>query len=308
MKLLIFIAAAAFILSSVAASQDLSGKWYGKITQGPGGYATEYAFELEITQRNGRLSGISFAYYQEDVVAKLNYYGFFERPDHIVLQEGLVLEKKTPPEWMICVKRMALTYRTADSVEYLEGEWAGVGLTDGEACIPGEVYLSKTPHIPRMLPENVRPPLPDSVTVSGPAAETWTVERKLAESSSARITIPTSPPGGRSLTEGSLVTVRSPDIIVKIVDYQLLDGDTVTVYFNEKKVVDRQLISKDPIILRLRIEDSRQPAKLLLYADNLGRIPPNTALMVVEDRKGLQRIKLESDYERSDVLYIRYRQ
>ncbi|QEC52344.1 hypothetical protein EDD80_106227 [Anseongella ginsenosidimutans] len=304
MKLLVFIAAVFFIPSKVV-SQDLSGKWYGKITQGPGGYASEYAFELEILQKNEELSGISFAYYKEDVVAKFNYYGFFEEAGRIVLQEGLVLEKKTPPQWVVCIKRMALTYRKADSVEYLEGEWAGVGITDGEACVPGEVYLSKTPHIPQLLPENVRPPLDDTlITVALPVPEAGDSASALSGPSAESLPVP----GGRSLKAGNQVTVRSPDIVVKIVDYQILDGDTVTVYFNEEKVVDRQLINKEPIILHLRVGYTAQPAKLLLYADNLGRIPPNTALMVVEDRKGRQRIKLESDYERSDVLYIWYEQ
>lgn len=323
MKLLIFFAAAAGLLPAEAVSQDLSGKWYGKITQGPGGYASEYALELEIEQHNEKLSGVSFAYYKEDVVAKFNYYGFFEDEGRIVLQEDLVLEEKTPPQWVVCVKRMALAYRRSDSVEYLEGEWAGIGITDGEACIPGNVYLSKTPHIPAMLPENVLPPTPDSLAgtfpgsaqASGPAPDSVSTVMSPApepiRGAPEAVNPPNSkegsvPPGGRSLKEGNRITVKSPDIIVTIVDYQILDGDTVTVYFNEKKMIDRQLISKNPIILNLRVEAGREPAKLLLYADNLGRIPPNTALMVVEDRKGRQRIKLESDYERSDVIYIHY--
>lgn len=313
MKLPIFIVAALLLPNGVI-SQDLSGKWYGKITQGPGGYASEYALELEINQRNQKLSGVSFAYFEEDVVARFNYYGFFEGTNRIVLQEGLVLEKKTPPQWVVCIKRMALTYRMADSVEFLEGEWAGVGITDGEACVPGRVYLSKTPHLPELLPaaqisetrevtESAAPP-PDvpgmttpSLNEDAPAAEGPMPEKPAAAA----------PPGGRSLKEGKEIEVRNPEIIVKIIDYQILDGDTVTVYFNDLKIVDRQLISKEPIVLHLRVDQAHQPAKLLLHADNLGRIPPNTALMIVEDREGRQRIKLESDYQRSDVLFIRYR-
>lgn len=284
-----FAAAAAFVSSSGAAGQDLSGKWYGKITQGPGGYASEYAFELEIDQKNEKLSGVSFAYYKEDVVARFNYYGFFEDDQTVVLQEDLVLEEKTPPQWVVCIKRMALEYRKSDSVEYLEGEWAGIGITDGEACIPGDVYLSKSPFVTATLPENVRPP---------ETLQTFQAASPPPEGG---------PPGGRSVKTGNEITVRSPDIVVKIVDYQIIDGDIVTVYFNDEKVIDKRLISKDPIILRLNVETLVQPCKLLLYAENLGRIPPNTALMVVEDGKGKQRIKLESDYERSDAIYIRYK-
>src|SRR3546814_7343281 len=105
-------------------------------------------------------------------------------------------------------------------------------------------------------------------------------------------------PSGRLIKRGSDITVKSPGITVKIMDYQILDGDTVTVYFNEEKVVDRQVISKNPIILHLSVHDTNQPARFLLYAENLGRIPPNTALMVVEDSKGHPQVKLETDYQR----------
>ncbi|HYH55001.1 MAG TPA: hypothetical protein VD772_00225, partial [Anseongella sp.] len=268
--------------------QDLSGKWYGKITQGPGGYASEYAFELEIDQENENLSGISFAYYKEDVVAKFNYYGFFQDQRSIVLQEDVVMEEKTPPQWVVCIKRLALRYRETDSSEYLEGEWAGIGITDGEACIPGQVFLSRDPYRAETVPRHALPADTSALLLAGPA-------------------VPEEAPGGRLLKPGSEIFVRSPDIVVKIADYQIIDGDIVTVYFNEEKVVDKQLIRKEPIILRLNLEASPQPGKLLLYAENLGRIPPNTALMVVEDSRGRQRIKLESDYERSDVIYIRYK-
>src|SRR3546814_8522792 len=99
---------------------------------------------------------------------------------------------------MICIKRMALTYRMADSVEYLEGEWAGIGITDGEACVPGKVYLSRTPHLPELLPANVRHPARPAMNRS---------------------------PSGRLIKESSDITVKSPGITVKIMDYQILDGD-----------------------------------------------------------------------------------
>lgn len=32
-------------------AQNLSGKWFGKITQGPGGYSELYDLELNLTQK-----------------------------------------------------------------------------------------------------------------------------------------------------------------------------------------------------------------------------------------------------------------
>src|SRR3546814_14922137 len=109
---------------------------------------------------------------------------------------------------MICIKRMALTYRMADSVEYLEGEWAGIGITDGEACVPGKVYLSSTPHLPELLPANVRHPARTAMNIS---------------------------PSGRLIKEGCEITVNSPGSTAKIMDYQIMKEVTVTMNFNNEK-------------------------------------------------------------------------
>lgn len=58
-----------------------------------------------------------------------------------------------------------------------------------------------------------------------------------------------------------------------------IDGDTISLYLNGKLMVSRQRLSTTPITLNLNIEEDQN--ELVMYAENLGTIPPNTALMVV---------------------------
>ena len=45
--LLIFLS----FLTQEILGQNISGKWYGKITQGPGGYSQLYDLEMNLTQK-----------------------------------------------------------------------------------------------------------------------------------------------------------------------------------------------------------------------------------------------------------------
>ncbi|MFN5761469.1 MAG: hypothetical protein ACK44U_05260, partial [Sphingobacteriales bacterium] len=53
-----------------------------------------------------------------------------------------------------------------------------------------------------------------------------------------------------------------------------------SLYLNEKLFLAKQRLSKTPIVINLDFEPGEEK-ELLLIADNLGTIPPNTALMVI---------------------------
>jgi len=67
---------------------------------------------------------------------------------------------------------------------------------------------------------------------------------------------------------------------VDLYDNGQVDGDTVSLYLNGKLMVSRQRLSTTPISLTIDLSDDDQQ-DLVMYAENLGTIPPNSALMVV---------------------------
>jgi hypothetical protein len=75
------------------------------------------------------------------------------------------------------------------------------------------------------------------------------------------------------------IEVDSKNFRVDMYDNGQIDGDTISLYLNGKLMVSRQRLSTTPITLNLNIEEDQN--ELVMYAENLGTIPPNTALMVV---------------------------
>lgn len=76
------------------------------------------------------------------------------------------------------------------------------------------------------------------------------------------------------------VEVDSKTFRVELYDNGQIDGDTISLYMNGKLMVSRQRLSTTPISLSINLDDTKEN-ELIMYAENLGTIPPNTALMVV---------------------------
>ncbi len=84
-------------------------------------------------------------------------------------------------------------------------------------------------------------------------------------------------------TKQVIKTIDLPEATctVQLYDNGQVDGDTVSLYFNGKLMVASKRLSTAPITLQISLDEAREDNDLVMYAENLGSIPPNTALMVV---------------------------
>jgi hypothetical protein len=84
---------------------------------------------------------------------------------------------------------------------------------------------------------------------------------------------------GRKNKTIATYSVSSAEIKIELYDNGEIDGDTVTVYHNKQRVIDRQLLGLKPIVYTVKADARDRVHEFILVANNLGRIPPNTALM-----------------------------
>jgi hypothetical protein len=125
--------------------------------------------------------------------------------------------------------------------------------------------------------------------------------------SAAPINVP--PPQVRQRTNNLIQTVdlTSPEIRIELYDDGIIDHDTVTVYFNGKAVVYKNMLTHQPIRATLTALPDRDN-DLILYADNLGDIPPNTALMIVYAGGEQYDIRVTSDLSTNGMVRFRLKQ
>lgn len=100
------------------------------------------------------------------------------------------------------------------------------------------------------------------------------------------------------------VEVNEPLLKLAIYDNAIVDSDTATVFFNGKIIVAKQLLSDKPIIRQIEI-DTTADNELILYAENLGTIPPNTAILIIQDGTERHEVRLKSDLGSSGAVVIR---
>jgi hypothetical protein len=78
-----------------------------------------------------------------------------------------------------------------------------------------------------------------------------------------------------------LIEVPESSFKVDLYDNGQVDGDTISVFFNGKLIVSSKRLSTTPITVNIKLDTNKEENELVMYAENLGSIPPNTALMVV---------------------------
>ncbi len=85
----------------------------------------------------------------------------------------------------------------------------------------------------------------------------------------------------RKNKEMKRLIVNEKNIVLNVYDNGVIDSDTVSVFYNGILILSHQRLSEKPIILPITLDEKETTHEIILFAENLGSIPPNTALIVV---------------------------
>ncbi|WP_207427768.1 hypothetical protein [Pedobacter sp. SYSU D00535] len=270
--------------------QDLKGKWYGKLTQDPGGYSDLYNFDLYLNQGK-KLWGESDAYIDRIVKVKIRLEGKV-LGDSVLLAEKLlgIEEERMPPGYITCIKTLRLKYLHAGSAEYLLGTWDGFDKLDYSPCPPGQIVLARSrSHLQQFFDGGGFGGAPLIATTTVPLPEFTPMFQET------------------EIKKLSEIQVSKRELEFRLNDYLKEDNDTVSVYFNRNLIAGKQKISKKPFKFKLTIADGSGLNEVLLFAENLGHIPPNTSQLLIIDGNKTHRLLIESDKQKTAAVYLRYK-
>lgn len=104
-----------------------------------------------------------------------------------------------------------------------------------------------------------------------------------------------------------VIEVSQPIIKVDIYDNGQVDGDVVSIYLNDKQLVSSKMLTAQPITLKIEVEDKEEIYDLIMYAESLGSIPPNTALMVVTTSNQRFEINISSNEQTSGAIRFKFK-
>jgi hypothetical protein len=95
------------------------------------------------------------------------------------------------------------------------------------------------------------------------------------------------------------VKVDSGVIRLDFYDNAQVDGDSITVTLNNNVIASHQKLGIQPITLEIKVDKEHPEQEITMVAENLGSIPPNTALLIVTAGKMRYQLFLTSDKQKS---------
>ena len=102
------------------------------------------------------------------------------------------------------------------------------------------------------------------------------------------------------------LTVNTTDITIDIYDNGTIDHDTISVFLDKKNIINHEMLRATPIVVKLKMDENNDYHELVMVADNLGDIPPNTSLMVVKAGDKQYEVRIASTEQKNAVVIFRY--
>ena len=327
-KITLFLAIGLLVsVSSCAQDTTLTGYWQGAFNSDhANGRRETYFLNMMLLQTGRKVEGrfsnslMDFKNYPQVV---WNISGLIGKKDQIptrLMRGKLLYSVLSESATDYFLEFDNIHYFKNDTIEVLYGNWSpNGGLPRFSGGVSGTFWVRK------LLVEQVfKPFLPHDSTAMPPPGNTLSIingSLKIELGDTATISkpkevstksgipdsvsIPKAMTGRKNMQQGDIV-VNTKQVSLQLYDNGIVDDDSVSVFFNGKLLLSHQLISETPITLNIELDENNPKNELILFAENLGRIPPNTALIIVT--AGDKRFELfsKTDMKENAVLLFRY--
>lgn len=100
------------------------------------------------------------------------------------------------------------------------------------------------------------------------------------------------------------IEVPQGQLSIELYDNSEIDGDTVSIYHNNQLIISKAGLSEKPIAFKIDVDAANSHHELIMVAENLGSIPPNTSLMIVTTKGKRYEIFISSTEQKNAKLVI----
>ena len=98
------------------------------------------------------------------------------------------------------------------------------------------------------------------------------------------------------------ISVEQATARIGLYDHKRVDGDIVTIFLNDRILVENHLLTKAVAYFELPLNTGEN--SIVLFAENLGRVVPNTAAIIIESGQQREEVVLRSDLEQSEYFTV----
>jgi len=324
-------------------AQNLQGKWKGYFVANTDILGKLYHYEIEITeptQQNYKAK--SFTQFNAQYTATANAIVVFDKATSLVrIDEQHFESLKINPQYNACLMQNFLNYKNINGHEIMEGTYTSQSTVGQKDCGGGKVYLEKyLPLVayiktsPKQLPKKdtsllISKTSPTKLIIQ--AEKNSSMVNNNSNESLQKMDIKTSKeeetpeetklentankdfqatPWVLVVRENKLVkkiTTHSTQFSIDLYDNGTIDNDTINVYDNKQLIVNKKRLSYKAIHLDFNFTPGNlEEHEVIIVAQNMGTVPPNTALLVLKDGQTRQEYFITSTNKMNAKLVIAY--
>jgi Fe-S cluster assembly iron-binding protein IscA len=324
------------LFMSTLEAQKLTGIWRGYFSAASGIFRDDigeemYKYEVQIDQQsNNSVKGVTYSYKSTVFFGKSSMQGIFTASSkNLILKELKLVELKISSNSEPCLMTCYLDYVKIGKLEVLQGTFISTNAKNKKDCGSGKVYLERVLKSDFELEDFLAHPKPQApVTQQKPIAKPSTTDAdqlnrnkvtdteklsnndKLTATNFKKSVVSSIAP--KVLTQRDNFLIKriissEPQIKVELFDNGTIDNDTISLYHNNEQVIKKGKLNYQPLTYSFTCGNEAVSHELILVAENLGEIPPNTAIMVVTIGKKRQEIFLTSDEKKNAKIIIDYK-
>jgi hypothetical protein len=308
------------LLNSVAYGQNLSGSWYGKADVVARGVNNNYLTELILKQKGNEVEGI-FGYYFKDSYQSFFIRGTYDKNSREVRIKNLpvLFYKSATRNGIECpmnfegILMVSQVRRSIRGSFYAEEKYkytcpelrVSFNLDQAE----DEDSVLKTSSAEQKF---WKPQEEDFVVTDVARNKTVTIA---ADAQSAGTTDSLEAPTGEASLRSRFdkrktvytmdLEVESDSVRVSFYDNGDVDGDSISVFLNKQPVLTKQELTARALNVYVTLDNTKSLNEISMFAENLGKYPPNTALMVVTDGVTRHEVYLSSSLTQNAGVRIR---
>lgn len=287
----LFLLLHAFVLISAAAGQNVNGKWYGVgNVYSNNGETNDYLSELLLQQNGTKVTGL---------------YNYFFKDEHISSE---ISGTYNPATRLLIIHLVPVLNYSAKNLRNADCSMVGaftlriskVDATLNGAFTPINQHKFSCPDIlvkftksnaEGIMTKIEKKPLilegdPPAIAVAAP-------ETKATPQVIPAVKIEPLADLNKRRFDVKEIPVYSDSIMVSLYDNSEIDFDTVSLFWNKKLIAYKQMLSDKPINFKLPVDSLEE---ISMFAENLGQLPPNTAMLLVYDGDKRHEIPITSDY------------
>lgn len=316
---------------SQPSSEDIVGLWsglmYNDTTQ------LNYRYEIAISEKNGNLSGYSHTFF---ILGDKEYYGvkklkITREGNKLITQDVKLVDNNypiKPPKGVYVIN--VLNFEMKKDVPMLSGIFE-TNRTKQFAPATGYIHVEKkadlsksalVSHLQKLglagelsFVEEEKAPV--AVVKTKPAEKERPVEKIFTKPENPVVkTEPQKPTAAKPALAAADINNRiietiqsvnysSDSLVISLYDNGEVDGDTVSVLMNGKVIMPNVGLSTNAVRKTIYTKDITDSIQIVMYAENLGSLPPNTGLLIVYDGAVRYEIRFSGDLKKNSAIVFK---